>query len=125
MIRAAGLAIVAAVCSFVLSELGFKGKKLFSIISALLLFSLACDGLSKILADTSPFFEGAGLSEAAKTAAKVVGAGYLFGICADILTELSEPILAKGLMVFGKVEILVITLPYLLDIIKMGLELIG
>ncbi len=125
MIKIIGIALICALVSFLLSELGFRGKKLISVIVCLLLFSFMGQGLSNMIGKFIPYSEAAGLSEAAVCAAKVIGVGYIFGITSDILTELGEPMPSKALTAVGRVEIILIVLPYISDIIDLGLKLIG
>ena len=70
------------------------------------------------------FAEGAKISEIATSAAKIIGVGYLFGRGADVIAELGEGMISKGLLVAGKIEILLIALPYFKDILELGLSLI-
>ena len=69
--------------------------------------------------------EGTGVSETLSAALKVLAAGYLFGICADVCRELGESGVAKTVDVVGRVEIVAIVIPYFEEIIKIGIELVG
>ena len=60
----------------------------------------------------------------AECALKIVGAGYLFGICSDIAAELGEPLVSKGLLTVGRVEILLIAMPYFVGAVQLGAELV-
>ncbi len=124
MIRLLGIVVLAAFISPLLSELGFRGKRLFSVLILLLVFSSAASAVGDILGDSSSLFDAAGISSAASAALKTVGVGYLFGVASDIVSELGEPALAKGLITAGKMEILLIVFPYFKDIIELGVGLI-
>ena len=116
-LKACGGALIAAVVGFVLSELGFRGKRgvssLVIIIFLLFFVDMAEDAVSQILA--VPIDEG---REAINTALKIVGIGHAFNICADVCTELSETGLATALTVVGRLEILLMVLPKAVDLIE-------
>ena len=116
-LKICGGALIAAVVGFVLSELGFRGKRVVSsfVIIILLLFfvDLVADAVSMILA--VPIDEG---REAINTALKIVGVGHAFNICADVCTELSEGGLAAAITVVGRLEILLMILPRAIDLIE-------
>ena len=67
----------------------------------------------------------AGLAEPVRAALKVLGLGYLYGICADVCRDLSEAGIAKAVEAVGRVEIVAVIMPYFEEIIKVGVELIG
>lgn len=124
MLKLVGAGILLAFTAFVLSELGFRGRKGLSVLGLLLLLIAVADGISKLVQPILGLCDTAGFSEGAVCALKIVGAGYLFGICADIATELGEPLVAKGLLVAGRIEMLLVAAPYFVGIIKLGAELI-
>lgn len=124
MIKWLGLGILLAFCAQLLSEAGFRGKRVFGTLAVVLLFSVMAAEIGKIASEILGFADGAGVGEAAECAAKIVGVGYLFGIGADIISELGEQGISKALISTGKIEILVIVLPYFVDILELGLSLI-
>ena len=124
MIKLVGLSVVAAVCSLLLSELGFRVKKLFSVIALLCVLGVAIGEAGKLFGSVLGFCDTAGIGDAARAALKIIGVGYLFGIASEIVSELGEAMVAKGLILAGRVEILIIVLPYFVDIMKLGATLI-
>ena len=80
--------------------------------------------LSRELFGYSELFSGESM-EYVSAIVKIVGAGYIFGIGADVCRELGEGGIANGVAVAGHVEIFVITLPFLKKILDFGTELIG
>ena len=124
IIKWLGMGVLLAFSSFILSEAGFKGKRVFVSFGAAVLFSVMASELGKITSSVLGFADGAGIADAAKCALKIVGAGYLFGIGADIVSELSEPGLSRALVCAGKIEIILIVLPYFTDILELGLSLL-
>ena len=124
ILKACGIAVLAAVVGAVLGELGFKGKRLFGAFSAVLLLSLAADGIGEIVGEVTLLAQGTGISEIARDAIKLVGVGYVFGISADVADELGEGGAARALSVVGRVETALLVLPYFVDILKVGMGLI-
>ena len=119
-----GAGILLAFTSFVLSELGFRGKRTVSVLGLILILSSVGEGIGGLLESVLGLCDTAGITDAAECAAKIVGAGYLFGICSDIASELGEPLVSKGLLTAGRVEMLLIATPYFVGVIKLGTELI-
>ncbi len=124
IIRSLFAGVLLAFLSVLLSEAGFRGKRVFAALSAAILLSILAGDIGKIAAEMLGFAENAGIGEVAGCAAKIVGVGYLFGIGADIVSELGESSISKALISAGKIEILVIVLPYFKDIFNLGLSLI-
>ncbi len=118
-------ALVIAVCAFLLRELGWRGVPAFSVLSLAVFMGFASDGLSKLLSELTGLSETANISFAAKEIFKIMGASYIFGICSDICSELGEKNLASALSVAGRVEILLIVMPYFLEIVRYAAELVG
>ena len=63
-----------------------------------------------IFASVENMFSGAELSYALAAAMKILGIGYLFGICSDVCRELGESTLAKVTEVVGRAESLMVIL---------------
>ena len=121
-LKVCGGALLAAIVGFVLSELGFRGKRVvssFVIIIFLLFFvDAAADAVSMILA--IPIDEE---REAINIALKIVGVGHAFNICADVCAELSEAGLATAITLVGRIEILLIVLPEAMGLIEYSLSI--
>ena len=116
-------AIIAAVCGILLRELGWRGAAVFSIISLSVFFGVFADALSGLTKEILSVSE-LGVALAVKEILKVIGVSYLFGFCADICAELGERGLSGVLLAVGRVEILVIVTPYMLDMIRLAAELV-
>ena len=118
------LGLLLAFVGVMLSEVGYKSKKLFSLLAAVAVLSLLGGEISSALSSIMSLGEITGISEIAATALKIVGLGYVFGVSSDIIKELSEPTLASFVTVGGRIEILIVVLPYFVEIIELGIELI-
>lgn len=124
MMRLCFIALLCASVGLLLSELGFRGKKVFSSVGVIALLALASEGLSSLLYSVLSFSEAAGISEAARCGVKVLGCGYIFGMTADLCSELGEGGVASALTVAGRIEIILLVLPFFEKVLALGAELI-
>lgn len=118
------IGLLGAMLSFFLGELGFKNKRLVAVLSAILLISSLKSGVDTFVGKITELSHLAGISDACTCALKVVGLGYVFGLSSDLCTELGEGGVAKAMTVVGKVEIMLVALPYFESTIELGLELL-
>lgn len=118
ILKICGGAILLSVLGLLLSELGFRGKKAIttlSVIIFLLIFvDLLADAISKITAISIPE-KG---RESLTLALKVVGVGHAFNLSADACSELSEGGISSALILVGRLEILIMILPTVIDLIS-------
>ena len=107
-----------------LEGLGFKSKRLFSVLAFVLLIGSLAEPISDIFGKITSFSDAAGIGEAARAATKAVGLGYLFGFVSDICTSLGESSLAAGVIIVGRIEIFLVAYPFFEEIMRLGVELI-
>ena len=124
MLKTVATAILAAALGFVLSELGYRGKRLFSAVAVISLIFFGLTLFSEAISSLSSIAEKTGLGEAARCAVKIVGAGYVFGIASDVCREMGEGGIASALTTVGRLEIFVTVLPYILKMVELGSEMI-
>ena len=124
MIKLVGGIVIMLFCLALLSEVGFKGKRAVSLVCVTVLFAALARDIDKLFGEFVGFAEGGGIGAIASSAAKIIGSGYLFGICSDMAAELGENFVSKAVVTFGKIEILLIVLPYFMDILNLGISLI-
>lgn len=122
--KAAALALICALICTVLSELGFKSKKILSVVTLMLVLSLLLDSVGEILVKLGSFARLAGVSDGAKAILKSVGVGYLGHITSTVCSELGEQSLSTAVSLVAKIEILLIVLPYFEKTVSLGLELL-
>lgn len=116
--------LLVALVGALLSECGWRGKKMFGVLCATVLLAGLGESVSLLFGGVTVLSESAGISEVASAALKVVGAGYVFGFSADVARELGESSVASALTLAGRVEILLLVFPYFQKIISLGVELI-
>lgn len=116
--------LIAAFVGALLSEMGCKAKKVFVVLSAVMLLLGICKEVFSVLSEILSLGEDTGVGEATKSALKIVGIGYVYGISSDICEELGEPGIAGVLGLSSRVETFLVALPFLKKIVEMGLGLI-
>lgn len=121
-VKAVAYVFITLFLGVVLRELGFKGVRFVTLLGTVSLIGVCvlCIG------DVIDMIPGLGNIQKEYTVAmlKMVGVGYAFGICSDVCRELGETSLAGAVCLFGRVEILVISLPFIKRIVEKGVELI-
>lgn len=120
-----GSVFILAVSAFLLRSFGWRGAPVFAVLCVVLILS---DTTAKISDTFSPlllFSEDLGMKDSCEAALKILGLGYLYGISSDVIRELGENSIAKAVETVGRVEIIAVSLPYLEEIIRLGVELIG
>lgn len=117
-------ALLVAVLAALLSELGFRQKKLFVVLSLVLIFSMLAEGIGELFSSAISLADSAGISKAAKCAVKAIGLGYIFGFTADVCEELGEKGIANAVTIGARVEIFLVALPYFEKTVRLGIELL-
>ena len=124
MLKISFAALLVAVLSSLLSELGFRHKKLFVTLSLVIVFSILGDGIAKILSSVHAISSAEGITDAAKSAVKAVGVGYVFGFVGDVCDELGERGLSSAVSLAARIEMFLLVLPYFEKIIHLGAALL-
>ncbi len=116
--------ILSAILGVMLSELGFKSKRLFTVLCLVIIYSALSEYAMKLISSVTEMADGAGLSEAAECAVKAVGAGYVFGFASESCAELGEGRIASAITLVGRIEVFVLVLPYFQKTVQLGVELL-
>lgn len=119
------MGIFVALTAFLLREFGWRGVPVFCVVGFLAIISLASPYISEAAGVLSEISGAYGLSDTVRIVLKLVGIGYLSGITADICRELGQASAATAVSLVSRLEIIAISAPYFLKIIKLGTELIG
>ena len=123
VISAAGIAITAAVLAMMLGELGGRGARLISVVGLVSLSLFGLDSLAELIGIYGSLgIEGA-VEEAARAAMKIVGIGYITGICHDICADMGQRGVANGLLAIGKIEIMLAAAPFITELVGMAIDL--
>lgn len=116
--------ILSAILGVMLSELGFKSKRLFTVLCLAVIYSVLSEYVIKMISSITEIAESVGLTEAAGCAVKAVGAGYVFGFASESCAELGEGRIASAITLVGRIEVFVLVLPYFQKTVYLGMELL-
>lgn len=119
-----GLALIGAIISFVLKAFGWRGAPIAAIATMLALLSFFADSFDKIREIFGIAGEVEGVAEAGEYLLKILGIGYLSGICSDVCRELGEAGIASAVAAVARLESLVVLSPLIIEIMTLGLELV-
>ena len=125
VLRACAVGLVCAVCALLLKELGWRGAPVFSAVAALGVISLVLPGINGLLSDASGVLATVGASDVAAAVIKIVGVGYLSGVCADVCREIGAERVGSAINLVGRIEIVIISVPHVTKMLRLGLELVG
>ncbi len=117
-------AILCIVVILLVKEIGWRGTPFIAISVLLCAISLVLPTLQnakKYLFLISDSFQ---ITEIAKTILKLIGLGYLVGIVTDILKDMGDGLIAKGVLLVGRIEIIAIVMPYFFEVVKIGVGLL-
>ena len=124
IMKTAFVALLAGVLALILSEYGYRGKRLFSVFVIVSLIGVGVFAFSRAVNGIDAVISLTGLGDAATCAIKIVGTGYVFGITADVCREMGEAGIANALTTVGRLEIFVTVLPYILKMVELGTNMI-
>lgn len=124
IIKALGILIVGGTLCYLLSEMGSRMTKPIGALFAILALICTASAFSEVGRELTALMERAGISEVGQDAMKILGTGYIFGVSADTLDTLGEAGASRSLDLLCRVEIMLISLPYVKEIIALGLSLI-
>ena len=120
--RVLAYAMITLFLGVVLKELGFKGTRLVILLGTVSLLGAFVLYIGELF-DILPSLDDDG-REYAVAMLKMVGVGYAFGICSDVCRELGETSRGNVVCLVGRVEILVISMPFIKRIIEKSVELL-
>ena len=124
IIKVCAIALTAGILGMILRELGFSGARLVSVCTLCAVMLFAISRIGEVHSGLLGIERLGGVNGLVKDIMKIIGVGYLFGICADICLDLGEVMLSKGLLTAGKIEIAILTIPTLKEILKMALNIL-
>ena len=119
-----GAVLIMCASAFLLRNLGWRGAPVFAVVCAALILNECRGALEGVTGVLSALGESSGMGKSLSGVLKILGLGYLFGISADLCREMGESAIARAVEIFGRIEIIAVTLPFLEEIIKIGASLI-
>ena len=123
LLSSVGIGLLAVMLALVLKEAGFKGTKLFSVSSAVVIFIIAAEAAEELVLMLGRNADSLGISSLARCLFKLVGVSYVFGVSVDLCRELGEQAVASAVLTAGRVEVFLIGAPYLEELFTLALRL--
>lgn len=112
------LLLLGAASVLLLKSFGFRAAPLVAVIVMLTAVSLYEPALRESGEAVAYLGELSGAKEYTRAALKVVGVSYLSGISRDVVTELGEGGIAKGISLVTRLELLFISLPFIKEMLS-------
>ncbi len=120
-----GVVLIIAILATVLSELGFRGARLISVLGVLATVVLTLYLFDDVIDALRGIIELGGIEDIANTAIKIIGIGYVYGVASDICLDLGERGIALTVLGAGRVEILLLALPSMISVVEGAIDMIG
>ncbi len=120
ILQVAGIALLAAMLILLLRELRAATAPPVRLVTTLVLFGAALGLYAPVLARLQTLFALGDGGELATAVLRAVGIGLICEFSATFCRDLGENTVAEGVLLFGKLEILVLALPlidYLIEIV--------
>lgn len=121
-LRVVGCVLICALLGVLLKELGFAGSRLILLLGTVGAVGFAAICVGRMIEEIPGLSEGN--REYTEAILKMVGIGYVAGVCSDICTDLGQTSLAGAISSVGKVEIMLLSMPYVRRIIEEGIKLL-
>lgn len=124
ILQIAGVALIAAMLILLLKELRAATAPPVRLITTLVLFAAAIGLYAPLLLRIRTLFTLGGGGVFAEVVLRAVGIGLIAEFSAAFCRDLGENTVAEGVLLFGKLEILVLALPLVDELIEIVGELL-
>ncbi len=125
LLKVVGIGIVGMIIALLLKEVKPSFATLVVLSTCIIISIILISAFENILEQFNGFFQKINLSNnMIKTALKVVGVGYIIEFASDIVEENGFSSIAKKIVFCGKVIILAMCLPFVLDLFETILKVI-
>ncbi len=124
MLRAAGIALICAVCAAVVKSLKGDYAPMVILGGLVILFAAAVPGIKSVSAFAQSIGESAKLGEYLTPVLKSIGIAYIAEFACDICRESGAAPLTSQISAVAKIEILLLGLPLVTDIVAYALALV-
>ena len=123
MLAASGGVVIALMTSLILGGVGFRGARLVGTLATVLLYLAAVTGVGEICRAVLPLAEGELIGDGVRSILKVVGISYTASFVSDMCRDMGEIGVASAVITVGRVEILLISVPYAVGIAELAIDL--
>ncbi len=118
-------ALLLAILCFGMRESGIKGASAVLLFAGVWAVFPLADRLLLLVQDFRLLAAGSEAAPLVSAMIKLLGVGYLVHIAADCCRESGAPSLASKVELCGKLEMLVICLPYIHELLSYATDLVG
>lgn len=122
ILQISGISVLAAALAFVLRGVGSRTAAVVPIAGGVLVLFAALPKLREPIGALLELAEGAGLSDELGILLRILAVAFFGAVAADICRDMGEGSVADRLELFARVEILFLALPFLLELIRLALE---
>lgn len=119
-----GIALTALVLYVLLDAMGYRGARLLTLTATVMIYALAVSLIPELLSSIELISERTGIGETVRCAMRIIGIGYISGICYDASLDMGARGLASAVMTIGRIQMLLIVAPYVSEVIGLAAELI-
>ena len=117
------IALFIAFMSFMLRSMGYEGSRLISVVGTVSLLCAVVLGVGRLMDSLPSELLSGKVAAVAEVSLRIMGVGYVFGIVADICRELGEVGLANAAEGLGRVEILMLSVPYITEAVGSAVKM--
>ena len=117
------IALFIAFMSFMLRSMGYEGSRLISVVGTVSLLCAVVLGVGRLMDSLPSELLSGKVAAVAEVSLRIMGVGYVFGIVADICRELGEVGLANAAQGLGRVEILMLSVPYITEVVGSAVKM--
>ena len=117
-----GLALICLICSVIMKNLGSKATPVLISVVVVGVIRMYGESLAELVGGLFSLADSTDGSLYIATAIKILGVGYVGGICSDVCRELGEGGLAGAVTLAARLETLVLTFPFIEKIMESVIE---
>ena len=103
--------------------MGYEGSRLISVVGTVSLLCAVVLGVGRLMDSLPSELLSGKVAAVAEVSLRIMGVGYVFGIVADICRELGEVGLANAAQGLGRVEILMLSVPYITEAVGSAVKM--
>ena len=118
-----GVALLVCAAVLVLKSLGSSAAPIVISVGVIGIFSVAASGILDVFGDLSALAARSGITKYAEASMKILAVGYLASAVSEVTSELGAAAVGRALLVASRVEIALISMPFIHEAIGLGMEL--
>ncbi len=125
ILQICGAAVTAAVCAMILKKMRPGPTVAVSVAALILIFLLAVNKYGSAVLTVSALIKKNGFEKYGELMLKALGIGITVKIASDICRDCGEESIAGGVELAGKLEILLLCIPFAVELLTLSSELVS